>query len=258
MYPLYVLLGVAGTKRRDFLARFLPTCRDDESQPILLWTASSEAPAPADEALAALPNVIRAAWRQNGERVHSDVPRPPENTAAAFLLGDGLADPRDLLEALPTFLSARDLRLARIITWVNGADLLARPKLQPWYDLAFHFSDAILLRREPTVPSKFCSAFERRLETERHPAVRYELNLDALPPAEELLYPEARRLTTWFDTLAYDPTDTPVAVGEWPIEASSDDEDEAEGEDTDDEPMFERDLHGRRVVTVPDLKSLLA
>lgn len=256
MTPLYVLLGIATSGRRAFLSRLLPECRDDETAPLLLWTAASDPAAPAaDEALAAVPGLIRATWSMADERITAEVPKPAAPPAAAFLIGDGLADPRDLLEALPLFMSANDLRIARIFCWIDAAAVHETPKLKTWYAVAAHFSDAILIQRLPAVPNKVYSNLENHLDQERHPGLRYFFPVGKLPPIDELLYPEARRLTTWFDTLAYNPHEAETPVGSWPIEGSAD----ALAEDEDDpdaEPLFERDAHGRRTHPVPDVSKL--
>lgn len=123
-----------------------------------------------------------------------------EEDALVFWIPDGSEDPRDFLEAIRGWIDGRADELGRIITVVDFELHENNPASHGFYDLCVHFSDVVLLGNRANVSKKAVQAYRDHLKKSAIPS-RVELlkagGKTGLP--HELLFPEARRLSLYFD-----------------------------------------------------------
>jgi hypothetical protein len=105
-------------------------------------------------------------------------------------------DPREELQKMPQRLHERGLELGRILALLDASALEQTPSLMPWAEMLAYFADGLLLQNA----SKVAPAFLRELRKKwsNRPLLIFRWPEEA-QKKEELLYPEARRLSQYFD-----------------------------------------------------------
>jgi len=176
---------------------------------------------------------------------YSDTCVLPAASAREGLLWGFWGDPLDRLEASKNFLEREGLALAKIIAVVDAVELERRGGHDEWFEALAHFSDTMLLLNSKQVSPSWLSAWRKKLKD--RPMQLFDWPEIARKNPEiaraEILYPEARRLSQYFEA-GGPPPDLPLFEGEDDAAAEI-----AEGEDDDpyvSEKFFERDAAGRR------------
>ena len=176
------------------------------------------------------------------------LPAPGEERAAV-LVTDGRRSQVDQVEALVAAAPAAGWRIARIITTIDLPLLHRHDELGDWYQACLHFADAAVLVGRASVPNAWLSQFLERIRTESMPCLVVQLpKTGGLPNPAELIEGEPRRMSLVLDDLE-------------PVDEMEFDEDNLPDEPFDlvrkPDPYFERDLHGRRVIILPDIGQVL-
>jgi len=231
MKDLCLVLGSAGSCRTD-VARDLARYAWPEGESIRVVTHGAAADA--------------EHWTMAG-----GVPAlpPPGDERATILVTDGLASQVDQLEKLIAAAPAAGWKIVRILCTVDLPLLHRHEVLRDWYKACLHFSDAAVLVGRASVPNAWLSAFLEEIRADSMPCLVVQLpKAGGLPNPAELIEGEPRRMSLVLDDLD--------AVDEMEF-----DEDNLPDEPFDlvrkTDPYFERDMHGRRVLGLPDIAQVL-
>lgn len=234
----YILLGWGDSERSGLCAHFLRLGIDIKAQPVAVVTAPEHLEA------------VRVALseEQLDVSLHTftvdalpAVELPPD--AHVFWIPDGFSDPRDFLEAIRGWIEGRGDDLGRIITIVDCELQDSNPTSHGFYDLCLHFSDVVLLGNRQNVSKKAVQAYRDHLRKSAIPSRVEFLRAGGKTAApHELLFPEARRLSLYFD-----PEESYSTSG-YEMEGLSlkTEEGEPDPRDPQSDPFLERTPEGRR------------
>jgi len=241
---VYLLLGAAGSGRREVLADLLAEDVAAGGRVVTLLAETETA----DPFEAGLGTVVRWRWTEGVLVV-------PETDAAdrMVFVTDGRSNPVDQIEAFKGWLEETGRELARVICIVNCQWAEQHKELLTWYDACIHFADVVLLNKRDGVGNKWLSDFKARYEDQFYPCIFELVKAGRVKNPALILETEARRMSHFFDETDY------IAVDE-----EDDDETEvAEGEEVEmkaeEDPYMERrNGGGRRVKDIPDVARLLS
>lgn len=245
---VYLVLGTPGSGRRAILHDLIENGLTPENR-VLLLLAGSEAPAPADEKLAARAHSEVRRWTATGAELLTAETLP--EGGQVFLLADPHADIVTQIESLKPWLLRHGAELARVFTVVDCQFAEKNPALLPWFDACIHFSDVVFLTKREGVENKWLSGFIRRYEDQFYPCHFIQVKKGGIPNPALVLEPEPRRVSQYFDEHEEIPDDLVI---------ETDDEEEADDDEdaTPPEPYFERNRSGRRVKELPDARPFFA
>jgi hypothetical protein len=236
---VYLVYGVTNSGRREVIYDLIEG--SDTQTEFLLFRPDEEIASPFDEQIEALSNVSVVGWKLNNSKVvHGPISADPEKI---IFLAPGTSDPSDVAEALRSWAEHNNCEVARIFTVVHCSFFEATPAAQSWFDACLHFSDVVLLNRREGVSNKWIKELEQRYKKECAPARFIPVKKGRVANPQEVLLPEARRSSLYFDELI-------------PIE----DDGLEEAEQPDDlkpDKYIERRESGQRAYPVPDIKKIL-
>jgi hypothetical protein len=237
---VYIVFGTPQSGRREVIYDLIDGGVPKTSQ-VLLFRPEGECESSYDESMSELPNVAVVDWALNGAKItHGQVSAAPE---IIIFLAPGGADPADVVEALKSWIEHNNCSLGRLLTVVNCAFLQEYPAAQSWYDACIHFSDVILMNRRENNNNKWLTDFEQHHKKMCSPARFILVKKGRVPNPAEVLNPEARRLSLYFDELI-------------PIEDDGLDEAD-QPEDTKPDKYIERLENGHRAYKVPSIQKYL-
>lgn len=237
---VYLILGIPGSGRRDVLFDLIDGGLEGKEQ-VLYFRPEGEAASPFDEQLEALDTVSIVDWKLSDAKVtHGKIDAAPEKI---IFLAPGDSDPADAAEAVKTWTEHNSCQIARVITVVHCAFLSETSAAQAWFDACIHFSDVVLLNRREGVNNKWVRAFEMGYQKQFSPARFIMVKKGRVANPLEVLEPEARRLSLYFDELI------PIEDDEF--------EDDEQPQDTKPDKYIERLESGQRAYRVPDIQKLL-
>ena len=230
---LYVVLGLGDSGRREIVAHLDRFGLEDDTPATVVDAAELAGPAVLAEP-------------------------PPPATDNTFLLPPGEEDPRPWLEAAAAWKGHGGPAIARIFTIIDCSRLAAHPSCGPWYDACLHFSDVILLGNREGAGNKWVRAYEKDLARRALPSLVAMVKKGGrVDHPAELLYPEPRRISLFFD-------EPEPEIPEWErfeVESDASADDEAEDAlpgDAASDAYLARDENGNYAVTLPDARVLLA
>jgi hypothetical protein len=236
---VYVFLGRSGSERRALIADLIEGGIDADAS-VLYFRPETEAASLMDDSIAAMPNVQVIDWAlQDAKLTHGKVNAAPEKI---IFLAPGNSDPADVVEAVKTWSEHNHCCVARLITAVDCAFLKSKPEAQSWYDACIHFSDIVLLARREGVDNKWLKSFEDRYAKNHYPCRFLLVKKGRVQNPAEILEPEARRMSLYFDEL--------IAIEE-------DEFEEERPEDQKPDKYIERLASGQRAYPIPDINKLL-
>ena len=259
---VYLILGAAGSGRREIIADILADAPAPDTRPLVLL-ADTEHPdtKPTTAAHA------RWQWHDHGggpEGLNGRIETPEllcstHNATHLFFITDGRRNPVDQIEAFKPWLATTGGELARIICVVNCQLAARHRELTAWYEACIHFSDVVLLARRDDVPNKWISDFQARFQKKFYPCLFEFVKSGRVRNPALVLEPEARRMSHYFD----DPDHT--LAGGAGIEEGIDDDDTPRNRQTGDEieiieevdEYLARRAGGRRVKEIPDVAKFL-
>lgn len=243
---VYLVLGAAGSGRREVLVDLIAGGLEPSDQPLVLLS-DREAADPADKQL---PNVQRWTWRDEA------LVTPALGTATpVFLVADGRTNPVDQVEAFKPWLEANGAALARVVVVVHCQLAEKAPALVAWYEACVHFADVVLLNRREGVPNKWLSDFQGRFKDQFYPCLIEFVKAGRVKNPVLILDPQARRMSHYFD----EDTEWVRADG---VDADEADEEMPEGEEevemvAEEDPYLVRDAANRRKKILPDITKYL-
>lgn len=237
---VYLIYGIPGSGRREVLFDLIDGGLEGKEQ-ALYFRHEGEAASPFDEQLEALDTVGIVDWKLSDAKVtHGEINAAPEKI---IFLAPGSCDPADAAEAVKTWTELNNCQIARVITVVHCAFLSNNSTAQAWFDACIHFSDIVLMNRRESVNNKWIRAFELGYQKQFSPARFIMVKKGRVANPLEVLEPEARRLSLYFDELI------PIEDDEF--------EDDEQPEDTKPDKYIERLESGQRAYRVPDIQKLL-
>ncbi|MCC5806796.1 MAG: hypothetical protein JJU00_10760 [Opitutales bacterium] len=250
---LYVFLGAGASERAALLHALIQRGFDPESAPFTVY-ASERDLADEEESVTQLQRdgqttvvPLTGGFADGPEAL----PEPPDRGTILFL-ADGRANPVDQLEALRGWMNTHGLELARIFTVIDCALLEANAGAAPWYDACIHFSDVVLLSNRADVSKKWVREYEKRLRREALPChIAFVKTGGAVDFPAELLFPEPRRISQFFD-----PDESDPALEGIEIDGEPDDED-VDSTDPQSDPYLARTEQGYRVKRLVDITRFL-
>jgi hypothetical protein len=261
---VYIILGAAGSGRREVLADLIEGGLGEGSQAAVLL-ASTEA---ADDHDARLANVTRWTWSEGA--INAEF---PEGATHVFFVTDGRQNPVDQLEALQKWIPSVQAEIGRVITVVSCSLAEKNPPLLAWYEACIHFSDVALLNKREGVANKWMSEFQLRFKDLCYPCLFEIVKAGRVKNPLVALEPQARRMSHIFDIDEWtgidlegvefgtededgveEVDDTPAKKSDKPKDGVVDEDDEWKPEV---EPYFALRLGGRREKEIPDIAAYL-
>ncbi|MFP4203628.1 MAG: GTP-binding protein [Opitutales bacterium] len=241
---VYLIYGIPGSGRREALFDLIEGAVAPGAQ-VLYFRPEEEPPSPFDEQLEALENVRTQSWRLSNEHdrcriQHGAIEAAPDRI---FFLAPGNGDPADMAEALKHWVDHNPCSIARIITVTHCSFLHENRDADAWFNACIHFSDIVLLNRRENVGNKWLRDFETRYKKACYPCRFLPVKKGRVDNPPEVLEPEARRVSLYFDELP-------------PIEEDGLDE-EDRPEDTKPDKFIARLESGRRACPIPDIRTFL-
>ena len=245
---VYVILGAAGSGRREVLLDLIAGGFGDDDRPVVLLAAAE----PAAEIDAKLPGVARWVWTQAGS-IEADL---PEGATHIFFVTDGRRSPVDQMEAFKAWVEMKPVELGRVLTVINCQLAAQHPSLRGWYEACVHFSDVALLNRREGVENKWLSDFRGFFDDQFVPCLFEFVKGGRVKNPALILDPQARRMTHVFD----DELEWLVVDAEGSEDDGSDAEIGVEEEvqvAREEEPYFVRDAAGRRAKRIVEIAEFL-
>ncbi|NQY31939.1 MAG: hypothetical protein HRT56_02050 [Coraliomargarita sp.] len=195
---VYVLFGIANSERRAVIYDLIDGGVEADKQ-VLFFRPAGEAPSLFDEKLATKANISVVEWTLKDSKVaHGQITAAPEKI---IFLAPGDGDPADVCEAVKNWSSHNNCPIARLLTVVNCSFLKEKPGAQAWFDACIHFSDIVLLARREGVDNKWVKTFEERYTKSYFPCHFSLVKKGRVRNPPEILFPEARRYSLYFDEL---------------------------------------------------------
>lgn len=251
MIPLYIILGSPGSGRREVLADLVSDGIEHPDGAVALFVNENESVVDADDVLQSLDHALTIAWTWDAENQTLETEDWPANTISAFFLSESMVDPVDQLEALRDWIPENGFELARIITVVDCALAANNTAARKWYDACVHFSDVVLLNRREGAGNKWVSDFIKHFQKQHYPTLFDLVKKGRVSNPAVVLFPEARRMSLFFDEDEEgDYIDEIIVVED---EAEIDDSWSAEEVD----PYIERIESGHRRQQVPSMHRIL-
>jgi len=253
---IYVILGAAGSGRREVLVDLIGDGLDTDERAVTLLSAD-EAPSEYDAKLGTL---LR--WRWLGSDAGGlEIPGEVRMGAThVFFVTDGRRNPVDQLEAFKAWFESSGAEFARVFTIVNCQLAEKHQELIAWYEACIHFSDVVLLARREGVANKWLSDFQTRFKDKFYPCLFEFVKGGRVKNPPLLLEPEARRMSHLFDEPDWvvDGVDAEemVETGDDDAEVGTELNEEVEVTQAVDE-YFERWQSGRRVKEIPEIAQFL-
>lgn len=236
---VYIIYGIEDSERRAVVFDLIEGGVTTNTQ-VLYFRPEDANSSSYDEQIEALANVSVVPWKLNGAKVvHGSISAAPEKI---IFLAPADSDPSDVAEAIKNWSEHNNCQIARIITVAHCKFIEAKPEALPWFDACIHFSDVVLLSRRDGVNNKWVKTFEERY-TKNYFTCRFLLvkkGRVSNPP--EVLDPEARRYSLYFDELI-------------PIE--EDEFEDQRPEDQAPDKYIERNESGNRAHPIPHISKFI-
>lgn len=237
---VYLVFGAPNSGRREVIFDLIDGGIQKDQQ-VLYFRPNEEAACPHDEQIEALENVSVVDWQLKDCKVtHGQITAAPEKI---IFIASGTADPADCAEALKAWTDHNNCKIARLLTVVNCGLLKAQPQTQAWFDACIHFSDIVLLNRREGVDNKWIKDVETAHKKAHNPARILLVKKGRVSNPAEVLDPEPRRLSLYFDELI------PIEDDEF--------EDEHQPDDLKPDRYIERLENGQRAKPVQDISQFL-
>ncbi|HZP60369.1 MAG TPA: hypothetical protein VFB27_08585 [Opitutaceae bacterium] len=244
---VYLLLGAAGSGRREVLADLIDGGLGADARPAVLLAADEPAGAPDKK----FPGLAR--WTREDGIIAAPL---PYDATHVFFVSDGRRDPIDQIESFATWLRAGGGQLARILCVVDCRLAEKNAALLPWYDACIHFADVVLLNHREGVANKWISEFERRYTGQFYPCLIEPVKAGRVKNPALILEPQALRMSHLFDE-EQDWIFTDADGEEVDEEEAKEGDEEVEAAPEED-PYLVRDAAGRRAKRIPDIQKYLS
>ncbi len=243
MISVYFILGTPGSGRRQIVRDLIENGLGAEDRAVVL-VAGTEAAAPVDEKIAALPNTEVRRWQWITAGL---APAKLADGATVFFLADSHHNLIDQVEALKPWLEQQGAGLARIFCTVDCQLAEQQPALKQLFDACIHFADVVFLTKREGVANKWLSDFIKHYTDQFFPCHFVQVRTKGgLANPALLLDPTARRVSQYFDE-----NETYEIEG---LETDDEEDDEEDADVIPEDPYFTRDRSGRRVKELPSFR----
>ena len=237
---IYFVFGIPNSGRREVIFDLIDGGIPKHEQ-VLYFRPEGEPVNSFDEQLEALENVSVASWQLKDCKInHGKLSAAPQKI---IFLAPGASNPADCAEALKQWGEHNQCRIARIITVLHCHFLRTQPAARAWFEACIHFSDVVLLNRREEAGNKWVKDFEAEFKKARSPARFIFVKKGRVTNPAEVLEPEARRVSLYFDELV------PIEDDEF--------EDEHQPEDRKPDRYIERLESSRRAKPIPAISEFL-
>jgi hypothetical protein len=168
-----------------------------------------------------------------------------------------LLDPKenlaDSIESTAEILEDAEITPAKILTVVDCQATEKHSVVQKYYQASIHFSDVVLLGNREDVSQKWLREWQETFRKGCFPCDFHMIKKGGhLVEAQQIIYPDIRRITQVFDPPEEETAVDPMLLPEW--EASFDPEDEEElPPPTESDPWLARHPNGARQQIIPDV-----
>jgi hypothetical protein len=248
---VYLVLGAAGSGRREVLADLIEGGFEAEDRPAVMF-AEGELTGDAD---ARLPRLSLWTW-ENGA-VDGTL---PADATHVFFVTHGRHNPVDQIEAFQAWLQAQGGELARVLCIVDCQLAEKHPPLRAWFEACIHFADVVLLTRREGVANKWLSDFTGHFRDQFYPCLFEMVKAGRVRNPLLVLDPQARRLSHFLD----EEQDWVVTGSDGEVIDDEDDKDDGKVSDEEEveaapeeDPYLAKDAAGRRVKRIPDIAKYL-
>jgi len=187
---VYVILGAAGSGRREVLADLIASGLGEGDRAAVLLSAGETA----GEHDASFTQLTRWTWSDG--IIAAGL---PEGATHVFFVTDGRINPVDQIEQLHVWIAAVGAELGRIITVVNCRLAEQHAALLAWYEACIHFSDIALLHQREGVANKWMSEFQTHFKKLYYPCLFEVVKAGRVKNPLIVLDPQARRMSHLFD-----------------------------------------------------------
>lgn len=241
---VYLILGTPKSGRREILGDLIEGSSEVDTTNNIILVSSDESEGPCTEKLKKLPNTQVLEWDFPNNRLNI-----PDFTASGneniFLLLSTKTDLIDQIEAFKYWLDDHlAFSLARILSVIDCQVLYKNESLLPWFEAVVYFSDYVFLTHRENIPEKWISDFLKSFEKKSYPCLFEKLKNYKVANPDQVLEPEARRLSHIFDnidavdTMDFDEENLP----EEPFQLIKKED-----------PYLERDDEGNRLIKLPSI-----
>lgn len=237
---IYFVLGIPNSGRRAVIFDLIEGGIDNDLQ-VLYFKPHEERHSSYDEKIEQLANVNVVSWRLAEKKIaHGPISAAPQKI---IFLAPGTSDPADCAEALEQWSKHNQCTVGRILTVLNCQFLKETPQATAWFDACIHFSDVVLLNQREGAGNKWVKDFEETHRKGKNPARFVFVKKGRVDNPAEILEPEARRSSLYFDTLI------PLEEDEF--------EDEYKPDDLKPDKYIECLESGQRAKPIPPIEKLL-
>lgn len=250
MIPIYIILGAAGSGRREITLDLIEYIGENEKGKTILLLAENEKSSPYDEQIQALHEVTLVSWNLllNKEIIVNQLPKEGETL---FFITNGRLNPVDQIEALREWIRKNNLQVARTLSVINCKLCEKESSLNKWYEACIHFSDVVLLNKRDSVPNNWVRDFIQHFEKNHYPCLFEFIKKGRVSNPALVIYPEPRRLS-----LVFDDEDAENANPQHDLmieeDISYDDEVQVEND-----PYLKRLPNGQREKLIPNIRDYL-
>lgn len=236
---VYILFGIPGSGRRAIASDLIEGGLEKDAS-VLYFRPDGEPECPEDAWFEQAENVTVTGWKLEGARLQHD--RIEADPDTVLFVAPGTGDPADVAEAVESWSTRNNCTIARLLTVVDCGFLQEKPEARSWFDACIHFSDIVLLNRREAADNKWIRQFEEDYSKQHCPSRFLPVKKNRVANPAEVLFPEARRTSLYFDELI-------------PIEDDEFEEDAPE--DLKPDRYIERLESGQRACPVPSIKKWL-
>lgn len=237
---IYFVFGIPDSGRRELIFDLVEGGIPSEES-VLYFRPEGEPASNFDEQLEALENLSVVSWRLDAGKVkHGKISAAPQKI---IFLAPGASDPADCAEALKQWSEHNQCAIARILTVLHCQFLSEQPAARAWFDACIHFSDVVLLNRREAAGNKWVKDFEAEFKKACNPTRFLFIKKGRVANPAEVLDPEARRVSLYFEELI------PIEDDEF--------EDEHQPDDLKPDRYIERLESGLRAKPIPPIAPLL-
>ena len=251
---VYLILGAAGSGRREVLVDLLDGVGESDKTVVLL--ATSEAPSEHDTKLG-----LMKRWTWTDGIIAAPDDALADGATHVFVVTEGHSNPVDQIEAFKPWIDANGGELGRVLTVVNCQLGEKHKSLIAWYEACIHFSDIVLLAQREGVANKWLSDFQNRFKDQFFPCLFEFVKGGHVKNPALIIDPQPRRMSHYFDEPEWlvDGVDAEddVEMGE----GDGDEPGKVEEEETEvtqaEDPYMERLAGGHRIKVLPDIAKFL-
>ncbi len=260
MPQVYLILGVCGSGRRAIVSDLVSNLDDIEKENFFILYSSEELDNDFYKPIKDSSNTKIIKMKQGSVGIDSPL-EFLEDESIIFVIGSGYLNPVNQIEKFKFWVIENNFSLARIITIVNCERVSSHNDICKWYDACIYFSDVVLLNYYKNISNKWFNNYQKKFKKEFYPCLFEFASKGKLSNPAKILYPEVRRLSHYFDVdydqLVDEGSSTVGTQLVYEIDSCENENILESNKFGDIDPYFEEKPNGSKVISIPDIKSLL-